>query len=227
LRSSGITAATMHRFQGSERDAIVLDLVDTHPATGPSMLTGKDADLALRLLNVGISRAKGKLIIVVDLPFLRASSPKDSPSLAFIDAFIKLGATMVDGSSLVPGLQSDSVQWLPDWWSAVSSLTGMGGPTATRIGLNDLAFATPGLADQLRAVVAVSGSTILHAPIEIARGMEASGADIRLRPFAHGQLAICDGKGVVVGGEHPDQPAAVLKGAGATNTVQRLLLREA
>jgi hypothetical protein len=40
-----ISAATTHRFQGSERDAIIIDLVEAEPQEGPSRLTGREPDL--------------------------------------------------------------------------------------------------------------------------------------------------------------------------------------
>lgn len=58
-----IDVGTIHRYQGSEAPAIVLDLVDG---------TGRDAGMPFRgtsgerLLTVGLSRAQGKLIVVGD-----------------------------------------------------------------------------------------------------------------------------------------------------------------
>ena len=40
-----IIAATVHRFQGSERDVMIFDTVDCFPQNNPSMLlTGKDSE---------------------------------------------------------------------------------------------------------------------------------------------------------------------------------------
>jgi superfamily I DNA and/or RNA helicase len=59
-----VEAGTVHQFQGSEADAVVFDLVD-----GPGrhklglLLRG---DTGTRLLNVAISRARAKLVVVAD-----------------------------------------------------------------------------------------------------------------------------------------------------------------
>lgn len=74
LAARGIADAvecnTIHRFQGRECDAIIVDLVDAAPMR-PSMLV----TAAPELLNVSISRARGKLVIVADVAHFAAASP--------------------------------------------------------------------------------------------------------------------------------------------------------
>ena len=63
-----ISAATVHRFQGSERDVMIYDAVDSYPFERPGMLlTGKNND---RLINVAVTRSKGKFIHVCDRHFI-------------------------------------------------------------------------------------------------------------------------------------------------------------
>jgi hypothetical protein len=59
-----VQAATVHRFQGEEKDVIVLDLVDSPPYGIGQLLRGSFGSTAMRLLNVACTRAKGKLVIV-------------------------------------------------------------------------------------------------------------------------------------------------------------------
>jgi hypothetical protein len=66
-----IRSATVHRFQGSESDAVIVDLVDGPPMSGASHLTGKNRDDSLRLINVALSRAKGKLFIIANVDHIR------------------------------------------------------------------------------------------------------------------------------------------------------------
>ncbi|KMJ59516.1 DNA helicase [Bacillus sp. LL01] len=67
--SADIMAATVHRFQGSERDVIIFDSVDSYPLERPGMLlVGKDSE---RLLNVAVTRTKGKFIHVCDSQFIK------------------------------------------------------------------------------------------------------------------------------------------------------------
>jgi hypothetical protein len=64
-----IIAATVHRFQGSERDVMIFDTVDSAPqARAGMLLTGKDSE---RLINVAITRTKGKFLHVSDRNFIQ------------------------------------------------------------------------------------------------------------------------------------------------------------
>lgn len=63
-----IIAATVHRFQGSERDVMIFDTVDSTPQNRAGMLlTGKDSE---RLINVAITRTKGKFLHVCNRSFI-------------------------------------------------------------------------------------------------------------------------------------------------------------
>ena len=63
-----IIAATVHRFQGSERDVMIFDTVDSNPqARAGMLLTGKDSE---RLINVAITRTKGKFLHVSNRNFI-------------------------------------------------------------------------------------------------------------------------------------------------------------
>ncbi|MGB6059555.1 MAG: AAA domain-containing protein, partial [Microthrixaceae bacterium] len=73
-----IQTATIHKFQGSECDAVVLDLTDALPMSGPSRLTGGESDMALRLFNVAVSRARHKLVVVADCSFVEKRMPLGS-----------------------------------------------------------------------------------------------------------------------------------------------------
>ena len=67
-----ISAATVHRFQGSERDVMIYDAVDSYPFERPGMLlTGKNND---RLINVAVTRSKGKFIHVCDRNFINKTT---------------------------------------------------------------------------------------------------------------------------------------------------------
>lgn len=61
---------TIHRFQGRECDVILIDLVDAAPMR-PSALVNDTPNL----LNVSISRARGKLVIVADVSYFEAQLP--------------------------------------------------------------------------------------------------------------------------------------------------------
>lgn len=60
---------TIHRFQGRECDVILIDLVDAAPMRPSTLVTHTP-----NLLNVSISRARGKLVIVADVAYFSAAS---------------------------------------------------------------------------------------------------------------------------------------------------------
>ncbi len=74
----GISVSTVHRFQGSEQDVIVFDIVDAFSKKPGRPLQGDFHSPAMRLANVAISRAKGKFVAVVDQHYLEARMPEDS-----------------------------------------------------------------------------------------------------------------------------------------------------
>jgi superfamily I DNA and/or RNA helicase len=71
-----IACQTVHRFQGGERDVVILDTVDTAPLAPSILLAGQAPDSsAQNLINVSISRARGKLIIISDVAYFKSNSP--------------------------------------------------------------------------------------------------------------------------------------------------------
>lgn len=61
------SCATVHQFQGSERNVIIFDAVESYPSTKTGWLMSKnDNGSVTRLVNVGVTRAKGKLIAVAN-----------------------------------------------------------------------------------------------------------------------------------------------------------------
>ena len=66
-----VEAGTVHQSQGSEADAVVFDLVDGPGRHNLGLLLRGDA--GTRLVNVAISRARGKLVVVADREWCRSS----------------------------------------------------------------------------------------------------------------------------------------------------------
>ncbi|MCP8969564.1 AAA domain-containing protein [Ectobacillus ponti] len=104
-----ITAATVHRFQGSERDLIVFDSVDSFPQPRPGiLLTGKESK---SLLNVAVTRARGKFIQLTDRSYMQ-------PRLARKNALGALTAYMEETGRVrtmhhLPRRLTDMLQWVP------------------------------------------------------------------------------------------------------------------
>jgi len=65
----------VHRFQGNERDIVILDTVDTDPLKPGVLLTDvSPGSTSSNLINVSISRARGKLIIIADVTYFMTRS---------------------------------------------------------------------------------------------------------------------------------------------------------
>ena len=66
-----IACATVHQFQGSEKDVIIYDAVDCYRMPYPGMLlTATGNNYANRLFNVALTRAKGKFIGVANISYM-------------------------------------------------------------------------------------------------------------------------------------------------------------
>ena len=76
LRDAGlddprVTCATVHRFQGREREVVVVDTVDAPPMEPGVLLCDRGPTSAsAQLLNVSLSRARAKLIVLAELQYL-------------------------------------------------------------------------------------------------------------------------------------------------------------
>ncbi len=83
-----IRVGTVHRFQGLEAEVIIFDTVDSLPLKPPFRLTsGEWGSSAMRLVNVAITRAQQKLIIVANQEYIQKFfSARDTLSLAVQEA---------------------------------------------------------------------------------------------------------------------------------------------
>lgn len=68
--ADAVECSTIHRFQGRECDVVIIDLVDAAPMRQSALLSD-----APNLLNVSISRARGKLVIVADVAYFETTAP--------------------------------------------------------------------------------------------------------------------------------------------------------
>jgi superfamily I DNA and/or RNA helicase len=74
--AGSVECSTIHRFQGRECDVVIIDLVDAAPMRPGALLSGGGpASDACNLLNVSLSRARGKLIIVADIGYFEDHAP--------------------------------------------------------------------------------------------------------------------------------------------------------
>lgn len=104
-----VEVATVHRFQGGERDVIVLDLVDGPPYRIGRLMKGGFPTEASRLINVACSRAKAKLIVVAHTRHL---TTKLDPADSLTDLLQYMGryAHWLDASTVVGDYAEADIQ---------------------------------------------------------------------------------------------------------------------
>jgi len=71
-----VVAGTAHSFQGSEADVVILDLVNDEPHFRVGLFTPAYDGQNKKLLNVALTRAKGRLIIVGDFKYILSKAKK-------------------------------------------------------------------------------------------------------------------------------------------------------
>lgn len=100
-RAAGI-AATVHRFQGNEKAAILLDLTDSLGARlGRFLQATRIEEDGARLLNVAVSRARHHIVLVGNFEYLRAKAHGDAIVRRLIDHFEEHGEEL-DLRALLP-----------------------------------------------------------------------------------------------------------------------------
>lgn len=110
-----LTISTVHRYQGSEVDVVIFSLADGEPQWSMSTLTRGDLadwdrDPAPRLLNVALSRARGKFILVGDLDFVHDRGGRDAVLRHIVDLIERDGTVCrVEPRALGP-----LREWLPN-----------------------------------------------------------------------------------------------------------------
>lgn len=89
------TVGTVHSFQGAERSTIILDLTDAPPNKVGSFVGATSLrEIGARLLNVALSRAKDRLIIVGNFGYLRSQLPRESVLLGILDDAERIGHSL-------------------------------------------------------------------------------------------------------------------------------------
>lgn len=76
MQESNILCATVHKFQGSEREAIFYDTVDSYPQKMAGILH-RSEDTG-RLVNVALTRSKGKFVQISNQRYIKERLPKDN-----------------------------------------------------------------------------------------------------------------------------------------------------
>ena len=97
-------ATTIHRFQGNEREAMVLDLPEAEGVSIGRFLKATDiAEDGGRLLNVALSRAQGQVILIADFAYLRGRLAANAILRPILDHFAQEGTAMTPAEVFAPG----------------------------------------------------------------------------------------------------------------------------
>ncbi|HEY9869474.1 MAG TPA: AAA domain-containing protein, partial [Candidatus Obscuribacterales bacterium] len=225
--NDSVGVATVHRFQGAERDFVLVDLVDSPPESSASMLTGKDPDTALRLLNVAVSRARGKLIVVADVPFIEAYHPGRSPARTLLALLRRYGTTVnlqvKDLRTLAAGFFID---WLSGWEEARDALAQdmLTSTGAIQLNLPEGFEPDRTLSAVINGYPDVASRATVFAPLPIASELEESQADLRLMTRPGGFFALLGGQVAYVGGLSSGGAVARISEKGLGGHLEKLYL---
>ncbi|GIV19224.1 MAG: hypothetical protein KatS3mg023_0975 [Armatimonadota bacterium] len=107
-----VRVATVHRFQGEERQAIIFDCVDAPPFgwVGQFLRGSRPAEESTRLLNVAVTRAQQQLYLVGDAGYLERKLPPQV-LLRYILWKIRREGTVLDGSHFVGVAMDNNRSW--------------------------------------------------------------------------------------------------------------------
>ncbi len=98
IKQGSLEVFTVHRFQGRDKQTVILDLVEA-PGTKCGFLDEIKNPAAEKLINVAMSRAKQKLILIANLDYLSFSLGRDALINRVMAQARMSGATEVDAGS--------------------------------------------------------------------------------------------------------------------------------
>jgi len=203
---ASMSAATVHKFQGSERDAIIFDLVDAPNQTRATRLTG-DKESSLRLLNVGLSRAKNKLIVLADLDFIKAYHRPSSPARKAIKILDECGYVVqaIQGDFVCDDKAKD-IRCVKGWEAAQEILGDDLSLSRANVLINlpDGFLPSPKVVDTIKMLSDGTRGLRIYAPPDTAIRLEDSQADIRLKYLPVGFFAVIDRRTIYLSGYSPD-----------------------
>ena len=107
-----ITCATVHQFQGSEKDVIIYDAVDCYIQKYPGiLLTSLENNYANRLFNVAMTRAKGKFISIANIDYMRAKKISEKLLFSNLIAYCNNNKLIINGSDLPKELSKTTANY--------------------------------------------------------------------------------------------------------------------
>ena len=96
-----VSCATVHQFQGSERNVIIFDAVDNFPFKKVGLLLSqREGGAVSRLINVALTRTKGKFIAIANKAFWNSKTESNHILFKLIDYIFKTGASISGKTAL-------------------------------------------------------------------------------------------------------------------------------
>ena len=96
-----VVSGTVHSFQGSEADVVIMDLVNDEPHWKVGMFMQQLDVTYSRLINVAITRAKRRLVVVGDFDYIERTGKKAFVGKKFVP-FLKNNYPCIDALELIP-----------------------------------------------------------------------------------------------------------------------------
>ncbi len=98
-------ASTVHRFQGNEKDLMLIDLTDSTGAKPSRFIKAMERDEdGARLLNVALSRARERIVLIANFDYMSQPSLSRTIVRQVLDVFIQEGEKLDVGSLLPLGI---------------------------------------------------------------------------------------------------------------------------
>lgn len=220
--NDSVSVGTVHKFQGSERDAIIIDLVDALPQTGPSRLTGSEPDLSLRLLNVAISRARGKVILVADQAFIGTYFPKVSALNTALQLFSDHGGERIPAGSVL--VDTADVEWASSWRHDSTWKPDLARTTKVTANLPDEELAPFWVDDLVEQANHRNIKLNLSAPYPVAVNYEDDDVGLSLQAFGPMPILIGDADWCFFGGTDPSGPSCVVRSEAFVASLTSLMI---
>lgn len=96
-----VHAGTVHSFQGSEADVVIFDLVNDEPHWKVGLFMPANENANRRLINVALTRAKRRLLIVGDFDYCEKLSRRGFLGATLIP-YLRLNYPKVDAFDVIP-----------------------------------------------------------------------------------------------------------------------------
>jgi hypothetical protein len=161
IKATDVETATVHRFQGSERQTVIVDLTDsTGCRLGRFMQGVSREDDGWRLLNVAISRAMDHLIVVGNFQYLLSKAPRDGGVVRLLH-LLRQNGTPLQIERILPLGDKD---WIDGLHKVVSPDLGL---ESDRAGIFDEASFYPAFAHDLEVA---QESILIVSPFITSRG---------------------------------------------------------